>query len=44
MKILITGVCGYVGSRTAAYIRKAVPGSAVYGLDNLSRRGSETSL
>lgn len=41
MKILITGVCGFVGSAVAAGIRKHVPDAEVIGLDNLWRPGSE---
>lgn len=43
MKILITGVCGYVGSRIAARLARE-RGMRVYGIDNLSRGGSETNL
>ncbi|MCC6750461.1 MAG: NAD-dependent epimerase/dehydratase family protein [Deltaproteobacteria bacterium] len=44
MKILITGCAGYLGSRLALYLRQAHPDCTVVGLDNLSRRGAETSL
>ncbi len=44
MKVLITGICGYVGSRVAARLFESVSGLEVYGVDNLSRRGSETNL
>ena len=44
MKLLITGICGYVGSRVAARIFESVSGVEIYGVDNLSRRGSETTL
>jgi len=44
MKVLITGVCGYVGSRVAARLFESISGLEVYGVDNLSRRGSETNL
>ncbi|HAH32567.1 MAG TPA: CDP-tyvelose epimerase [Elusimicrobia bacterium] len=44
MKVLITGICGYVGSRTAAWFKKSAAGIEVFGIDNLSRRGSETSI
>ena len=44
MKVLITGICGYVGSRVAARLAESVPGLKVYGVDNLSRRGSESNL
>jgi CDP-paratose 2-epimerase len=44
VKVLITGVCGYVGSRIAARLAEASRGLEVFGVDNLSRRGSETNL
>ena len=44
MKVLITGICGYVGSRIASRLFESVSGLEVCGVDNLSRRGSETNL
>lgn len=45
MKVLITGVCGFVGCAIATYLKKTVAQKVdVYGVDNLSRRGSETNL
>ena len=44
MRILITGVCGYVGSRIAMCLVERMAGVRLYGIDNLSRRGSETNL
>lgn len=44
MKILITGICGYLGSRIASLIAESIPGAQITGIDNLSRRGSETNL
>jgi CDP-paratose 2-epimerase len=41
MKIFITGICGFVGSAVARRIREILPGSDVFGVDNLSRAGSE---
>ncbi len=41
MKLFITGICGFVGSRLAAYLQKSVPGIQIAGLDNLLRPGSE---
>ncbi len=41
MKVLITGVCGFVGSQLAKHLRQLVPGIRIFGLDNLSRPGSE---
>lgn len=40
MKILITGICGFVGSALARSLL-AAGGVELYGLDNLSRPGSE---
>jgi CDP-paratose 2-epimerase len=41
MKILITGICGFVGSTLAAALQEAVPGAEFFGLDNFIRPGSE---
>lgn len=41
MKILITGICGFVGSTLATAWLEAESGLTVYGLDNLIRPGSE---
>jgi CDP-paratose 2-epimerase len=41
MKILITGICGFVGSTLAREWLAAVPGLTIYGLDNFIRPGSE---
>jgi len=41
MKILITGICGFVGSSLATALVEAHPGLTLYGLDNFSRQGSE---
>ena len=41
MKILITGVCGFVGSRLALALRNRFENVTVFGADNLSRPGSE---
>ena len=43
MKVLITGICGFVGSSLARRIKEADPGSEVFGIDNLIRPGSETN-
>ncbi len=40
MKILITGICGFVGSTLAKAIRNAHPEWELVGIDNLSRTGS----
>lgn len=41
MKILITGICGFVGSALAEALLERVEGLAVTGIDNLMRPGSE---
>ncbi|MDZ4185074.1 MAG: NAD-dependent epimerase/dehydratase family protein [Desulfuromonadales bacterium] len=41
MKILITGICGFVGSTLAKAWLAAEPGLTLYGIDNLCRPGSE---
>src|SRR4051812_2198051 len=41
MKILITGICGFVGSELARGLVQHVPGIEIYGIDNLIRPGSE---
>ncbi len=41
--VLITGVCGFVGSRLAEYLKSRVDGLKLVGLDNLLRAGSETN-
>jgi CDP-paratose 2-epimerase len=43
MKILITGICGFVGSRLAMAIRERLPQTEVFGIDNLLRPGSESN-
>jgi CDP-paratose 2-epimerase len=43
MKILISGVCGFVGSHLARYLLASREGIVVLGLDNLARQGSETN-
>ncbi len=41
MKILITGICGFVGSRIAEAFLEREPGLQIAGIDNLLRPGSE---
>jgi CDP-paratose 2-epimerase len=41
MKVLITGVCGFVGSTLAIELAKVLRHFEVVGIDNLSRPGSE---
>jgi CDP-paratose 2-epimerase len=43
MKVLISGVCGFVGSHLARYLLESHEGIVIVGLDNLSRPGSETN-
>jgi len=40
-RILITGICGFVGSTLAKYWLVAEPGITIYGVDNFIRPGSE---
>jgi CDP-paratose 2-epimerase len=44
MRILITGICGFVGSTLADTWLKAAQNITIIGIDNLSRPGSETNL
>lgn len=41
MKILITGICGFAGSSLALALRERLENAEVFGIDNLSRPGSE---
>jgi len=41
MKIIITGICGFVGKVLAEELPKQLEGLEIVGLDNLSRPGSE---
>ena len=41
MKLLITGVCGFVGSRLAVALTERVSNLEITGIDNLLRPGSE---
>lgn len=41
MKILITGICGFVGNALAGELPVHLEGLEILGLDNLSRPGSE---
>jgi CDP-paratose 2-epimerase len=43
MKILITGVCGFVGSVIAEALLERMEGIHVVGMDNLMRPGSQTN-
>lgn len=43
MKILITGICGFVGHALAARIKSGKPAADIFGIDNLMRAGSEAN-
>ena len=43
MKILITGICGFVGSSLAECMLQRRDGLSIWGIDNLMRPGSETN-
>jgi CDP-paratose 2-epimerase len=43
MRILITGICGFVGSALAVALRASIEGLEVIGMDSLARAGSETN-
>ena len=43
MNILVTGACGFVGSRLLRRFREATEGWNLLGMDNLCRAGSETN-
>jgi CDP-paratose 2-epimerase len=43
MKVLITGICGFVGSALASRIKSAKLEVEVFGIDNLMRIGSEAN-
>jgi CDP-paratose 2-epimerase len=44
MRILVSGVCGFVGSTIAAGLLDNVSSRQIIGLDNLSRGGSEANV
>ncbi len=41
MKLLITGICGFVGARLARSLVERITGIEIHGFDNLLRPGSE---
>jgi CDP-paratose 2-epimerase len=43
MKVLISGVCGFVGSHLARYLIESHEGISIVGIDSLARSGSETN-
>ena len=44
MKLLISGICGFVGSEIATRLSDAFESLQIIGIDNLVRRGSERNL
>lgn len=44
MRILITGICGFVGSALAHHLKERVESLSLCGIDNLMRPGAETNL
>jgi CDP-paratose 2-epimerase len=43
MHVLITGICGFVGSTIAVAMRRLRPDAKISGIDNFCRPGSETN-
>ena len=43
MRILVTGACGFVGSKILGFLREQSPHYTLFGLDNLCRPGSESN-
>jgi CDP-paratose 2-epimerase len=43
-RVLITGICGFVGSTLALEFRRYHPDIIILGIDNLMRKGSETNV
>ncbi len=44
MRFLVTGGCGFVGSRLCLGLREADPSAEIVAFDNLRRRGSEINV
>ncbi|MEI6523516.1 MAG: NAD-dependent epimerase/dehydratase family protein [Bacteroidota bacterium] len=44
MKILITGAAGFVGCKIVEYLRSSDKSVELFGIDNLSRKGSESHI
>jgi CDP-paratose 2-epimerase len=44
MKLLITGICGFVGSSLAEGLLERREGTSIFGIDNLMRPGSEFNV
>jgi CDP-paratose 2-epimerase len=43
MRILITGICGFVGCSLAHFFYRHIAGVEIFGVDNLIRPGSESN-
>lgn len=43
MRVLITGICGFAGSRIAIALRREFENIEIFGIDNFLRPGSETN-
>ena len=43
MRVLITGICGFVGATLARGLRESSPDLEIIGIDNFIRAGSETN-
>src|ERR1700747_3485745 len=43
MRILVTGICGFVGSTLARVMRESLGGAEIFGIDNFIRPGSEVN-
>jgi CDP-paratose 2-epimerase len=41
MNVLISGICGFVGSQLARHLKESFENSSLVGIDNLARFGSE---
>ena len=44
MNVFIAGLAGFLGSRLAQFFVAARQDLRIWGIDNLSRRGSETNV
>ena len=44
MKILVTGIAGFAGSKIASGLNLLYPSIEIFGLDNLSRKGTEQNI